>query len=67
MHLRALDLHSELKQEMLHEFKLFLQDLHQELKQSVTNQTHAVKAIATNIIINPGATSAGFIITSSLI
>ena len=42
MYLRALDLHNELKQEMLHEFKLFLQDLDHELKQSVTNQTNAV-------------------------
>jgi hypothetical protein len=42
MYLRALDLHTELKQEMLHEFKLFLQDLNYDFKQSMTNQTNLV-------------------------
>ena len=40
--LRALGLHAELKQEMLHEFKLFIQVLHHVLKQSMTNQTNVV-------------------------
>lgn len=42
MYLRTINLHDELKQEMLHEFKLFLQELKSDLKQELANQKHVV-------------------------
>ena len=45
MYLRTINLHDELKQEMLHEFKLFLHELKSELKQdmALVHQKHFVK------------------------
>ena len=42
MYLRTINLHDELKQEMLHEFRLFLHELKSELKQNMVNQTNVV-------------------------